>query len=440
MNAGACRSTGAALALLAASLTAQQATKELDALLDQLGGADATARSQAFQTLQRERNPDVVGRLDKRIAAFAPAGQQLALYLLQQHAIDTTRPVYTHLLTAERPLLRATAAAMLVRHGERTHLPLLSKAVATTPREDRLQVLNALWSIDDPAVRDAVRGYVEADANGPLLVAALALLRQQEKGQSDATTTVVRRLQTSADADVRAAALLWLVHGPDGEAAATALAALLREDGNRFWRIERLLERDRKQPAALTDALVAALAAPRAGHDVAWLATLVKLQAPDRVLPALRQLLDHKNTEVRNAAMQALAATPGGLEPKDLLQLLRAGNAEQQVLAAGVLRRMDDASGLPIVIGLVQEPGTRTAEAVRVLASFRSREVVEPLLAALDDGKVQVRQFAWTGLQQVLGDLFPYRRFAFDRAGYNPGSEDRAAGLQTLRAWWATVR
>ena len=427
-------------ALLGTGLAAQQEAKELVALVEQLGSADPTGRSQAFQTLQRDRNPAVVGLLDKRIDAFPKDGQQLALYVLQQHPIELTRPVYTHLLTAERPLLRASAAAMLVRNGDRTHLPLLVKAVAAAPREDRQQVLNALWAIHDPGLVDAVRGYLQPDATGPLVVSALAQLRQQEKGRSAATTAVVRELLASTNLDVRAAALLWLVYGPDGEAFATALAALLREHGNRFWMIEQLIARDQKHPAVLTDAFVAALEKPRAGHDVTQLTALVKNQAPERVVPALRQQLEHKNTDVRNAAMQALAAVPGGLDSKDLQRLLRTGNAEQQLVAAGVLRRMDDAAGLPIVLGLVQQPATRTAEAVRVLAGFRSREVVEPLLAALDDANLQVRQLAWNGLQQVLRDLFPYRRFAFDRAGYDPNHGDRAAGILAVRTWWAAIR
>jgi hypothetical protein len=88
----------------------------------------------------------------------------------------------------------------------------------------------------------------------------------------------------------------------------------------------------------------------------------------------------------------------------------------------------------------VKQPGKHLAEAVRVLATYRSRDVIEPLLAALDDGNAQVRQNAWTGVQQVLRDLFPYRRFDFERTGYNAHAGDRAAAIQMLRAWLAAAK
>lgn len=435
------RAVGLAIAVLpalaAAPLVAQ---KELEGLVEQLGSSDPAARSRAYSTLQRERNPDVVPLLGKRIDGMPPEGQQLALYLLQQHAIDLTRPLYTRLLAAERPLLRATAAAMLVRNGDRTRLPVLAKAVAAAPREERQQVLQVLWSIDDPTITDAVRGYVTAEATAPLLVSALEQLRQLEKGRSAATTGAVRALAASTNADVRAAALTWLCGGDGGDAFAPELAQLLREDGKRFWTVERLFERGRKYPAVLTDAFAAALAAVRSQYDVQQVAALLKVQAPELVGPALRALLDHANDGVRTAAMQALAAVPGGLESKELQKMLQTGSPEQQLAAAAVLRRMDDPSGLPVVLQLVAKRDKQTAEAVRVLAGFRSREVVEPLLAALDDAELPVRQAAWTGLQQVLRDLFPYRRFAFDRIGYDPNGSNRGAAIQQLRTWWGSVR
>lgn len=435
---GAPRFAAAVFAALGVAPLAAQ--KDLEALVEQLGSSDATVRSRAYSTLQRDRRVDVVDLLGKRIDGMLPEGQQLALYLLQQHPIDATRPVYTRLLAAERPLLRASAAAMLVRSGDRARMPVLAKAVAAAPRDERQSVLNVLWSIDDPSIVEAVRGYVTAEASAPLLVSALAQLRQIEKGRSPATTAAVRALAASPTAEVRAAALAWLCGGDGGDGFATELAQLLREDGSRFWIVERLFERDRKYPAVLTDAFAAALASPRSQYDVTQAAALLKVQAPELVGPALRALLDHANDGVRTAAMQALATVPGGLEGKELQKLLQEGSPEQQLAAAAVLRRMDDSSGLPVVLQLLQSRGKHTAEAVRVLAGFRSRDVVEPLLAALDDAELPVRQAAWTGLQQVLRDLFPYRRFAFDRSGYDPNGGNRTAGIQQLRTWWVAVR
>lgn len=424
-------------ALLATPLPAQ---RELEALVEQLASADAAARSRAYTTLQRDRPPQLVPLLGKRLEAMPPDGQRLALILLQQQPIDATRPVYTRLLGADRPLLRATGAAMLVRHGDRTRLPVLTKSVAEAPLDERLPVLQALHGIDDAAVLDAVRSYLAPGVSGALAVAALQHLRQQEKARSATTTAAARSLVTSSDVDVRAAALVWLAGGEGAEPFAKELAALLTDAWPRFWLVERLFERDHRYPAVLHEVFGKALAAPRSPYDVDTLTVLLKAQAPERLAPVLRQLLAHEQDRIRTAAMQALAALPGGLQPKELLQLLQTGNAEQQLAAAQVLRRMDDPAGLSAVLTLARTAGPHQAEAVRVLAGFRCRDAVEPLLAALDAPAVPVRQAAWNGLQPLLRDLFPYRRFAFETAGYDPNATDRTTGLQTLRAWWAAVR
>lgn len=425
-----------ALLALSGALAAQ---KDLEAKVEQLGSADAATRSQAYTALIRERNPDVVPLLGKRIDTMPPDGQQYALYVLQQYPIDTTRALYTRLLGAERALLRATAAAMLVRSGDKKHQPLLTKAAAEAPASERFGVLNALWSIDDPALLDAVRAWLGADTSGPLATSVLAFLKQNEKTTSPATTAAVRALAKTGGMDARAAALVWLVGGADGEQFAAELVALLRDAPNRYWMVERLFDRDRKYPAALTPLFENALAGPRSQYDVTQTVALLRTQAPELVAPTLRKLLGHHVADVRTAAMQALAAS-GGLEAKELQKLLKEGTPEQQVVAAAVLRRMDDPSGLPIVLQLAQQPGNHLAEAVRVLATFRSREIIEPLLKALDDGNALVRQNAWTGVQQALRDLFPYRRFEFERTGYNANTGDRAAAIQMLRAWLGALK
>jgi HEAT repeat protein len=98
---------------------------------------------------------------------------------------------------------------------------------------------------------------------------------------------------------------------------------------------------------------------------------------------------------------------------------------------------MDDPRGLPNVLALARQPGQEQAEAVRVLATFRSREVVPVLLDRLDDGNAAVRQAAWQGLPQVVRDLFPYRRFDFEKCGYDPNAGNRSQAIAALRAWWA---
>ncbi|MBM4063993.1 MAG: HEAT repeat domain-containing protein, partial [Planctomycetes bacterium] len=175
-------------------------------------------------------------------------------------------------------------------------------------------------------------------------------------------------------------------------------------------------------------------------YKVARLAALLRAQAPERAARVLRDLLAGGSADLRAAALEALAALPGGLDQKTLHRLLRDGDPGLQIVAAATLRRMDDPSGLPVLLELVARTGGHRAEAVEALGGFCTREVVEPLLNALDDGDVLVRERAWDALYAVLGSLFPYRHFDFPKCGYDPNAASRQAGIAQLRAWWATVK
>lgn len=120
--------------------------------------------------------------------------------------------------------------------------------------------------------------------------------------------------------------------------------------------------------------------------------------------------------------------------------MLQSGTPEQQLAVTATLRRMDDDAGLPATLALAKQPGPHRAKAVEVLGGFRSRECVPVLLDALDADDAAVRQKAWQGLQNVLRDLFPYRRFAFDQSGYEPNGADRKPAIATLRAWWDAAK
>ncbi|MBK8096126.1 MAG: hypothetical protein IPK26_03415 [Planctomycetes bacterium] len=420
-------------------LTVTATAQKREDLVEQLASTDAGIRSRAYSALQADRDPEVVALVGKRIAELPDPGLRFALWILQGRPIDDTRAVWTKLLGAERAWLRAAAAAALLRAGERVRSGVLAKAIAAAPIGDRQDVLNALWSIEDTAVADAVRGYLVADAPLPLVVSTLDHLQQLEKGRSAATEVAVRAL-LAADGKGRIAALTWLLHGADAKVHAKELATALAAGPALFWQIETLLAPGRKYPEELTEAFVQALGSSRSPYDINRLLPIVRAQAPDRVVPTLRQLLTHTNAQLRAAAVQALAGLPGGLEAKDLQAMLRADDPEQQLAAATVLRRMDDPSGLPVVLALAQKSGTHRVPAVQALAGFRSREVVDTLLAALDAAELPVRTAAWSGLQQVWRGLFPYRRFEFERSGYQPNGADRAAAIAVLRSFWNGVR
>lgn len=94
---------------------------------------------------------------------------------------------------------------------------------------------------------------------------------------------------------------------------------------------------------------------------------------------------------------------------------------------------------LDVVLGGGSKDQDRTI-LVLLDPSAGSREVVDTLLAALDAAELPVRTAAWSGLQQVWRGLFPYRRFEFERSGYQPNGADRAAAIAVLRSFWNGVR
>jgi HEAT repeat protein len=425
------RSAAVVLAL-SATVAAQQ---DLATLVEQLGSTDNGPRSQAYNELAGKRDVAVVPLLGKRITAFPLAGQQFGVYLLQQQPIDATRATYEKLTNADAAFLRAAGAAMLARNGDRSKLPILQKAITKATAEERSYVLNVVWSIDDPGVTSALRGYLDAPGNAGLVVSVLQHLRQCEKARSPETERAVRALLTSEDAGVRAAALAWLAGGP-GDTHAKDLATVLRATPDRLWQLQFLLETDRKLDPDLLDAIGTAMAKATAKHQISQITTILRAQNGDFVVTALRALLTNTNEEIRKGALEALATFPGGLDQPTLVRMLADAAPEQQLVAAATLRRMDDVSGLPTVIALAGKKGNHLAETARVLGGFRCEDAVPPLLTLLDDENANVRQTAWQNLQTQWRDLYPYRRFDFAISGYDPQSASRSAGLATLRAWW----
>lgn len=423
----------AALAFALASAAGQ----DIAALVTQLGSADSNQRHQAYQELQRRRAPEMVPLLGKQLPGFPPHGQQLGIYLLQGQPIEQTRPVFQQLVAAEAPFLRVAAAAMLVRNGDAALVPTLVQALAAMPVAERSSALGMLWNINEPRVVAAIRGYLQPGANGGLVNTALQHLIRMEQGRSEATKAAVLPLAAATDSAVRAAALAFLVAGDASHA--KALAQLLQDEPDRFWQIRQLLDGVDKLPTVLVPVIAHALANVRSRYEIGPTATLLQRQAPGEAASALRKLLLHTDAELRAGALEALVSIPGGLDQKQLRELLHGDAIEQRLVAADVLRRMDDPSGLPVVLELLPRAGQKKAEATRVLAKFRSRQVVPPLLDLLLDADLQVRNAAWNGLQEALRELLPYRRFAFDQCGYDSQKPDPVA-VQRLRDFWAGVK
>ena len=407
------------------------------ALVAQLGSTELAARSRAFELLQQQGDAAAIPLLAKALPKFPLDSQRLGLIVLERQPIEATRAAYGKLATADAPLPCAAALATLARHGERDRLPALAKVVAAAAVDARSYVLAHLWGLEDPALANAVRLYLVADAPPGLVQATLEHLQAVEHGHSAPTAAAIQPLRNAADPRVRTAVLAWLASADP--AAATELAQLLRQQADRVWSITSLLRGGGPLPRPALEAIAGAGASAATRYQVKELTDLLRGPAPDLAIAMLQKVQTATAPELRTAALGELATLPGGLDDQGLRALLQSGDADQQLVAAATLRRRDDPSGLPTVVALAERDGPHLAETARVLGGFRAAAAVPALLHLLDSTDEATRSAAWQSLQTVWRDLFPYRRFDFAKAGYSPNSGNRAAGIAVLARWWDAV-
>lgn len=418
------------------------AQADVAGLVERLGSTDARTRSDAYSELQRTRPPDLVPLLHKRLPGFPVDGQHYGMYLLQMYPIDETRATYRRFLEQGGPFLRAASAAALYRSGDRGAAAALAGAIAAADEREQSLILGRLHGIDDPEVLAAVRALVRPGRQDFALENALYHLLTAAGGRDAAAVRAAEQvLATSADDRERAVCAAFLVALGETKHAGI-LAERIAADPGLLHRLQRFLDRAPRLEEAVLDALVGCLERARNQAEVSYPARILGRHAEQRAIGPLRKLLASDNEALRKAALEAMGSIPGALEPKQLRELLASPDAAVALVAADTLRRMDDPSGLDRVLELVGQGGRGKAEAVRVLGGFRIRRAVPPLLDALADADLQVRRHAFHGLQMLWPDLFPYRRFDLDTAGYRPDGPDgqRADGLRVLRAWWEAAK
>jgi HEAT repeat protein len=426
----------ALLASVVSGLLSAQA--DLEALVDQLGSQDPKVRSQAYNELQRRRAPEMVPLLGKKIGSMPLTSQQQGIWLLQQHNGEPVKAVWRKLVDADTPYLRIAGAAHLHNLGDRTHIAVLAKGLQELPAEQRVQTISLLWNIDDERVLAAIRAWIQPGAQPEAIRQSLQYLGTVEKARNEATIQAAKSVLGDAHVGARAAALASLVAwGESGQSA--PLAELIRATPDQLGPIRTILEKSAKLEPVLIEAIVDALQQARNKFEITLTGSLLQRSAPDKAIAALRPLLAHENQEIRTGALEALSAIPGALDAKMLAQMLTTGDTQQQLVAADTLRRMDDLTGLPRVIAVLSKDGAQKPEAARVLSKFRCKAAGAAMLDLLDDPDQQVRQAAWNGLQNLLRELFPYRKFEFTKCGYEPNSPSRSAGIAALRAFWTAA-
>ena len=150
------------------------AEQDLAALVRDLGGADASRRSAAYQKLMREKDPRAIPLLAKTLPQFNLLGQTYGISLLQAYPPKLTRAALRTLVKSEIPYLRLSAAAVLHRTGERGAVEVITKVLAAdVPPATLVSMLSRLYSIRDERVLGAVRAYLDSKRDATVIGAAL---------------------------------------------------------------------------------------------------------------------------------------------------------------------------------------------------------------------------------------------------------------------------
>jgi len=414
----------------------------LAGLIAALGdAANAQNRSNAYMTLLRERPPAAIPLLVDALPRLDVLGQQYGMWVLQSYPLDDSRPAWRKLVAEHSPLLEAGAAARLFQQGEKDVLEHLVRPFGRKDAsvEMRRAMLQAVYFMKEPRLCAAVRDWLAPETDAGLLEDALYHLLNAEDAAAQPQVRALASAEGLGEAQKSACTAFLLALGEDAQGADLA-RAVSSDSGLVLMRLQRFFMRAPRLP----DEVVAAIAAVAEHSNVPSYAqaavTLLGQHAGSKHIELLERLVDNPSALVGKAALEALQKRGVAPPRETLVRMLGAKDAQRALAAADALRRMDDLAGFDKALELARAGGTDKAEALRVLAKFRKRDAVPPLLDALADADATVRSAAEAGLVLLLPNLFPYRRFEFASAGYAAqGAPDaRADGIAKLRAWWAS--
>src|SRR5258706_3199475 len=411
--------------LLVLALLAPAQSKAADArvagLVAALGdAANPQARANAYNALWREKPSAAIPLLVESLPRFDVQGQQYGLWILQLYPLEDARAALHKLVLEHSALVQAGAAAKLLEQGEHEMLEPLVKAFARKEptSEVRRAMLQHVFLVKEPRLTAAVRAWITPETEAWLLGDVLYHLRSV--GDPEARAKAVElAAATGLAPEARAVCAAFLLALGDDAQGRTLAELLANDDGQLFSRLQRFFLGAPRLPEELV-AAVAGIAERSSVPAYAQMALSVLGQhAGAKQIPVLERLLDSPNLLVAKSALEALQKRGVSVPHDSLVRMLGAPEPLRALSAADALRRIDDPSGFARVLEIVRAGGADKAEAVRVLAKFRRKECLAPLVDALEDADAAVRMAAEQGLITLLPDLFPYRRFDLATSGYS---------------------
>jgi HEAT repeat protein len=431
------------------------AAQDVKGLVEQLNSSDWRKRSAAHDALVKLESGRVISRLLSAGPQFRYQGQLYAIYVLREFPDAESRPAYRSLLKVKSPFLRLAAAVELSRMGEAQETGVIvwalkAEGVDPTLAEGMLEYLRRLKGGWPPVLREILRSLLDPGVHQRLVSEAVYLLHRHV-GDHEALPACRALLKDSRNG-IRALAAAYLYRFANKEAAAE-LAAALRAGGIHYdesGRINYLLEEVPELDARVGEALIERLGKEESQFVLEDVIQILQHFNYVEAIPALRPLLKHEKERVSKAAAEAVKRIALRADEKALARMTRERDLaalgrwladpepRRRLGAANALRRLDDYSGLPAVVGLLRGKSDRSEEAARSLGLFRCGAAVEPLIDALVDEREPIRAKAEESLYAVLAALFPYRGLDFEIAGYaiDAAAESRRVAAERIRTWW----
>lgn len=426
-----------AILLVASALPAQASLAEL---VGRLGETQNRDRYQAYRELNRRRDAAAVPLLLAGLDGFPLHGQSLGFNLLQSLPGQQEDRRFHRLLRSKSAYLRLCAGGYLAQRRDPAGAPVVVATLAEKLDRETLRLgLSRVLYVPDPGVGKAILALLEPGVDRSVLDHCIRYLnRNPTPGAREAVAGLLQAGKLDKQREMQCRA--FLLRAGD-QAQSAPLAELIRGGVRDFNSLRDDLSAAPRLSRELLDVLVEQIDQLK-GHQLRALVQILARHRHQAAVPKLRDLLADPDQATAEAAFQGLRSIPGGMDDRYLRQLLRQGVPALKIRAADALRLRDDHAGLPALLELRGKAGKDEAELVRVLAGFRVRKVVEPLLEAMLHSDLQVRRNAESGLNRLLTALLPYRSLDLASTGYRAqgAAAPRQAAVQRIRTWWQGLK
>ncbi|MCP5070933.1 MAG: HEAT repeat domain-containing protein [bacterium] len=419
------------------------AEQSVEALVESIGNTDYKLRNPAYTELIRRKDPKAVSLLVAKLPGWSTSSQSMGVQIIEYTPGKASVSALKKLLQPEHAYLCARSAASLNRlkaTGFDGIFQKLFDAVATDTTKLR-SAIDGLYNVDRPALRKIMREQFKQNGEAESLLLSRFLNWFRSVGGDDTVVDWARAKSASEEPRVRVLAGAWMLYVDDPAGLEPFISALEtgEVDYSTFSTFQSWFyvkgSLDPKAQAAIADRLSEET---NSSFITVGLRLLAKLGYAN--LKGLAEsLLEDSNESIATAAFEALAGMSGGLNADVLRKLLAESPDDgRRLLAAEALRKMDDDSGLEVVLGIAKDNAAKRSEAARVLGGFRIRRVVDPLIEMLSDPDQTVRQKASYSLGYVWTSLFQYRRLQLQAAGYayTKSPAENSAAVAKIRAWW----